>query len=87
MRWIALLAVCYSLQDLNNARCESLCVRDGYTTGWSKKKGCQCIDEKPSIADYTTRSASIGEPLAVPFKENQAKSGDINVYFPGKLDY
>ena len=85
-RWFV-LAICLTIQDVRNEGCSVLCMRDGYSGGKMANKGCACIDEKPSYKDYINRSMSLGPAPDVPFTPNQNKSGDINVYFPGKSEY
>lgn len=82
-RWLILLAVCFTAKDLQDARCDALCIRDGYSSGRSNKAACECVDVKPSLKGYMNRSMSLGPSPDIPFKTDPKASGDIKVYFPG----
>jgi hypothetical protein len=50
-----MLITCFSLQDINNAKCQTLCIRDGYSDGVFKASSCLCIESKGSIDDFIHR--------------------------------
>ena len=50
---------CLGKKDLLNAKCEALCVRDGYASG-RYEKSCLCFDDKGSIDDYLSRRVHLG---------------------------
>lgn len=84
MRAVLLAIACFTLQDLQNARCDSLCVRDGYSRGSAIKGECACIDMKGTPNAFARRAVNMG-PMpaeqAASFRPDN-KSGNINVYPP-----
>lgn len=84
MRVLFLALACLTLQDLQNAKCNVLCSRDGYSLGTSVKGQCQCIDVKGSPERYAKRAVDLGNQnpketdAIVGF--DQTKAGNLTVY-------
>ena len=82
MRWIIVAVACYTIQDIFTARCDSLCIRDGYLRGSSIKGECACVDIKGSPGNYARRAVNMGpQPIeqTASFRSDN-KSGNLHVF-------
>lgn len=58
---------CLTETDLKNEACRVLCIRDGYSSGKSFKKGCACYDVKENTEDFAARRINLG-PKTIPLE-------------------
>ena len=67
------LAACFTLLDLQNARCDSSCKHWGYDFGRFESKQCLCIDEREYDRTFEKR---IVLPRKKPPKTSRYKEVD-----------
>lgn len=71
------ILACFTQSDINTAKCDSLCRRDGYSAGYFSNNNCNCIDKKASLNEFINRSVKIGPHPVAPSRKPNETTGKI----------